>query len=112
MSDPKLPEGADVERLERLANLSLAAEERAEIAADLGRIVGHVAMLSELDLTDVPPTRALGFDRQDVADGAAAARLAIGTDTPHVELSREVALRESPRQEDDGFAVPGFVDEG
>jgi aspartyl-tRNA(Asn)/glutamyl-tRNA(Gln) amidotransferase subunit C len=27
-------------------------------------------------------------------------------------VERELAMREAPRHEDGGFAVPGFVDEG
>jgi aspartyl-tRNA(Asn)/glutamyl-tRNA(Gln) amidotransferase subunit C len=39
-------------------------------------------------------------------------RLPLREDEPAPSLPRDVALREAPRVQDGGFAVPAFVDEG
>jgi aspartyl-tRNA(Asn)/glutamyl-tRNA(Gln) amidotransferase subunit C len=47
---------ADVEYVARLANLEVQAEERAELASQLSRIVEHVEQLNKLDVSAVTPT--------------------------------------------------------
>ena len=91
-----------VARLAQLARLELSSEERAQLVRELGRIVEYVGQLEELSLDDVPPLTA------PTLEGGASLR----PDVPIPSLDRELALREAPRALEDGFGVPGFVDEG
>lgn len=92
-----------VRRLASLVRLDLRAEEQARIAADLDRILGYVAILDELDLEAAPPLASVA------AVGPASG---LRPDEPRPSFPVEVALAESPRSADGGFAVPKFVDEG
>ena len=47
---------ATVEYVARLANLEVPANERAELALQLSRIVEHVQQLNKLDVSGVEPT--------------------------------------------------------
>ena len=47
---------ADVDYVARLANLEVHADERAELAAQLSRIVEHVEQLNTVDVSSVEPT--------------------------------------------------------
>ncbi|WP_437901335.1 Asp-tRNA(Asn)/Glu-tRNA(Gln) amidotransferase subunit GatC [Sorangium sp. So ce124] len=85
----------------RLAHLDLSAEEIERLTGDLGNILSYVRQLEELDVSAVPPTAHVQIER-----------LPLRADEEAPSLPREVALREAPRVEDDGFAVPAFVDEG
>jgi aspartyl-tRNA(Asn)/glutamyl-tRNA(Gln) amidotransferase subunit C len=91
----------DVLHVAKLARLELDDAELDRMVQDLGRILEYVAELGAVDTSDVPPTDYL-------AVGAAPMR--------HDELlagvDRDAALSEAPRQEDGGFRVPAFVDEG
>ncbi|HEX3594724.1 MAG TPA: Asp-tRNA(Asn)/Glu-tRNA(Gln) amidotransferase subunit GatC [Polyangiaceae bacterium] len=91
----------DVVHVAKLARLELSDAEIEKMVRDLGTILEHVAELSKVDTKDVAPTSYVAVDaapfRPDVV-------------VPGVE--RELAMREAPRHEDGGFAVPGFVDEG
>jgi len=51
----KITEG-DVEYVAKLANLEVHEDERAELAAQLSRIVEYVEQLSKLDVSAVEPT--------------------------------------------------------
>lgn len=90
-----------VRTLAKLARLELPDEEVQELTADLGKILGHVRQLEELDLTGIEPTAYVSFDTP-----------ALRPDEPHVSLPLDLALREAPRTSMDGFAVPAYVDEG
>lgn len=98
----KVLDVAEVERIAALAHLALGAEEKASMAAELGKILSFVERLSELDVSDVSPTTQVDFE------GARSFR----GDEPGEELSRERALAEAPKVSDGGFSVPAFVDEG
>jgi aspartyl-tRNA(Asn)/glutamyl-tRNA(Gln) amidotransferase subunit C len=93
---------ATVSRLASLAKLDLSDAERAGLAEDLSRIVAYVDQLAELPLDGVPATAHLAFHDQ----------AALRSDEPRECLPRELVLAGAPRSEDDGFAVPTFVDEG
>ena len=81
-----------------LARLDLRDDELAPLAAQLQRIVDHVASLAALDLADVPPT-------SHVVDLACPLR----DDVPAASLPRDEALAAAARAEDGGFVVPQFV---
>jgi len=87
--------------LARLAHLDLSAEEADRLTGDLASILAYVRQLEELDVTSVPPTAHLQIERQPLRE-----------DDEQPSLPREAALAEAPRVQDDGFAVPAFVDEG
>lgn len=102
MNDPPTPITRDeVRAIARLARLSLAPDEEAQLARELGAILAYVRQLQELNVTGVPPTAHVQIER-----------LPMREDEPGESLPRELALREAPRVATDGFAVPAFVDEG
>ncbi len=91
-----------VARLAQLARLELSTDERAQLVGELARILEYVGQLDELSLDDVPPLTAPS------SKGGSSLR----SDEPCASLERELALREAPRAIENGFGVPGFVDEG
>jgi aspartyl-tRNA(Asn)/glutamyl-tRNA(Gln) amidotransferase subunit C len=91
----------EVRNIARLAHLDLAPDEIQRMTRELGRILAYVKQLQELDLEGVPPTTHVKLDA-----------LHLREDTPHESLPRELALFEAPEVQEDGFAVPAFVDEG
>lgn len=90
----------EVRTVARLARLSLDEDRVEEVAHELGKILGYVDQLSELDTSDVEPTLQVGGAgaplRDDVVRGG---------------LRPQSAYAEAPRTSDSGFLVPGFVDE-
>lgn len=53
---------SDVDYVARLANLEVSEEEKAELAAQLTRIVDYVDQLNRLNLDSVPPTAHIDGD--------------------------------------------------
>jgi aspartyl-tRNA(Asn)/glutamyl-tRNA(Gln) amidotransferase subunit C len=92
---------ATVLHVSRLARLNLEESEVDAMLSDLGRIVGYIDQLSELDTSDIPATAQIAV--------TAAPRRA---DIAEASLDTELALSQGPRVHDGGFAVPAFVDEG
>jgi len=84
-----------------LAHLRLEDDEIASFQNDLGKILGHVEQLNELNTEGIGPTA-------HVAVTAAPLR----KDEVVPGLSNDEALAEAPRPREGGFAVPAFVDEG
>lgn len=91
----------EVLAIARLAHLDLSPEEIERLHGDLGDILAYVRQLEELDVSAVPPTAHVQI-----------ARLPLRKDEEAPSLPRETALGEAPKVQDDGFAVPAFVDEG
>ena len=85
----------EVRRVARLARLELTDDEVAKFQEQLSAILEAVSAVSELDLTDVPPT-AHPLEIQN----------AWAEDTPVPCLSSEDAFRNAPDREDDLFKVP------
>ncbi len=88
----------------RLARLELRDEEIERLGAQLNDILAAVSKVSELDLSDVPPTS----HPLDVVN-------VWGADEPRPCLSPEEALANAPEREGDFFKVPpgvagGFAD--
>lgn len=79
----------------RLARLALSEQELEPMARELSAVLGHIAKMSELDLSDVPPT-------SHVVEVTGALR----PDEPRPSLPREVALAQAPAVSDGGFLVP------
>jgi aspartyl-tRNA(Asn)/glutamyl-tRNA(Gln) amidotransferase subunit C len=84
----------------RLSRLEVSEEALPQLAHELSKILTYVDQLSELDTSDVPPTRQVGT-----------VSAPFRADAPHVSGITAAALREAPRADDGGFLVPGFVDE-
>jgi aspartyl-tRNA(Asn)/glutamyl-tRNA(Gln) amidotransferase subunit C len=85
----------------KLAHLTLDVNEILPMQNDLGKILGYIDQLTELDTSHVEPTAHVAVQ--------IAPRV---KDEVHTSLPTETALAEGPRVHDDGFAVPAFVDEG
>ncbi|WP_009634073.1 Asp-tRNA(Asn)/Glu-tRNA(Gln) amidotransferase subunit GatC [Synechocystis sp. PCC 7509] len=87
-----------VHKVALLARLELSPEEEAQFTTQLGSIIDYFAQLSELDVTDVPPTtRAI-----DVSNVTRKDEL-----QPYGE--REAILTGAPDQEGDFFKVPQIL---
>ncbi len=111
---PKIDQ-ARVLHVARLASLSLDAGEVLEMVSELGRIVGYVEQLAELDTDGVPPMTGGyapgGARRPGGAGGAAPAKESgLRDDEVRPGLSHEEALDQAPRAAGGGFAVPRFLD--
>jgi aspartyl-tRNA(Asn)/glutamyl-tRNA(Gln) amidotransferase subunit C len=79
----------------RLARLALSEEELDRLGEQLGAILDAVSKVSELDLSDVPPT-SHPLELLNV----------LAEDEPRPSLPREVALANAPLAEDGAFRVP------
>jgi aspartyl-tRNA(Asn)/glutamyl-tRNA(Gln) amidotransferase subunit C len=91
----------EVEHVARLARLRLAHEELEKMRAQLSDILEHMAMLQELDVSDVAPTA-------QVTDTFNITR----ADEVVASLPREAALANAPEQAGGMFRVkPIFEDE-
>ncbi len=85
----------DVRYVARLARLRVDADEVGRMTGELAKILAHIDKMSELDITDVPPTAHV-LDVQNVTRA----------DKPRPSISREDALRNAPAVTDDCFRVP------
>ena len=86
---------ADVQTLALLARLELSEEEAAHLGPQMDKILGFVEQLSEWDTEEVEPmTTAL-----DVVN-----RWAV--DQVGESLSREAALQNAPKRDEECFLVP------
>lgn len=90
-----------VRRLARLARLSVADDDVARLSTELEKILGHVRALEGVDTDGVPATTHVSV-----------VRLPFRPDEPRDGCERDEVLREAPLRGDEGFVVPGFVDEG
>jgi aspartyl-tRNA(Asn)/glutamyl-tRNA(Gln) amidotransferase subunit C len=85
----------EVLHVARLARLALGEDELELMARELSAVLDHVAKISELDLTDVPPT-------SHVVEVTGALR----ADEPRPCLPRELVLAQAPEVSGEGFLVP------
>jgi aspartyl-tRNA(Asn)/glutamyl-tRNA(Gln) amidotransferase subunit C len=92
---------SDVLHVAKLAKLRLEDAEIEPIMADLGKILGYVELLNELDTSGVPPMSHVTVTQSPLRD-----------DRVHPVVTTDEVLAEAPRRSGDGFAVPAFVDEG
>lgn len=95
---PKI-DRAVVLHVAKLASLTLSEPEVERFASELDRILSHVQELDAIDTRDVPPTAHVQLTetpwRPDVVQPS---------------LPRDEALSQAPAVEDDGFAVPAFIE--
>jgi aspartyl-tRNA(Asn)/glutamyl-tRNA(Gln) amidotransferase subunit C len=85
----------EVLHVARLARLALTDEEVERLTAELGAILEAVSKVSELDLSDVPPT-SHPLDLVNVWD----------EDEPRPSLPLDDAFANAPQREGDLFRVP------
>ena len=77
----------------------LSDEEADRFAIELARIVAYVEQLEAVDVRDVPATAHVTLDRMPWRN-----------DEVQPCLARAEVLAQAPQTEDDGFAVPAFVE--
>jgi aspartyl-tRNA(Asn)/glutamyl-tRNA(Gln) amidotransferase subunit C len=85
----------DVLHVAKLASLELTEDEIARLEVQLNDILAAVGKVSELDLSDVPPT-----------SHPLAVVNVLRPDEPQPSLPRDVALANAPDVADGGFRVP------
>jgi aspartyl-tRNA(Asn)/glutamyl-tRNA(Gln) amidotransferase subunit C len=89
----------DVKYVARLARLALTPEEEAKFQAQLGNILGYIAKLNELDVSNVEPT-AHAVPLENV----------VRPDVARPSLPHEEAMRNAPSQANGLFLVPKIVE--
>lgn len=87
-----------LERVAELARLELSAEECAELAPQIDRILTYVDQLREIDVTGVERTRNLRED-EDVRRA----------DEPQPSLPRQRTFEGAPEIVDEQFALPRVI---
>jgi aspartyl-tRNA(Asn)/glutamyl-tRNA(Gln) amidotransferase subunit C len=89
----------DVEKVAGLARLKLTADEISEMTDKLGHIISYVAVLDEVDVSNVEPMA-------HVADVANVFR----EDAVRESLPREAALANAPKSDGKYFLVPQILE--
>lgn len=89
----------EVQKVARLARLSLSEDETRGLQHDLDGILGYVALLDEVDTSGVEPTA-----------HAIAVASALREDVIIPSLPQEEALAAAPASRDGGFAVPKVLE--
>lgn len=92
---------AEVERIAKLARLSLGDAEAEAMTKQLDAILEYVAQLQNLDTTGVEPTSQVGATETPMRE-----------DEPRPSLSQSEALANAPKSAGGGFVVPKTVDVG
>ena len=88
----------EIERIARLAHLSLDEQEKQRFAEEVGRILDYVNKLNEIDTNHVAPlSHTLEINN------------VFREDKVKPSLPREEALRNAPRKDDSFFHVPKVV---
>ncbi len=90
----------DVEKVARLARLTVTAVEQETFAKQLTQILAHVETLERYDTTGIEPTATVMGQTNVFRD-----------DCVRPSLSSEQALANAPEQEADGFVVPKILEE-
>jgi aspartyl-tRNA(Asn)/glutamyl-tRNA(Gln) amidotransferase subunit C len=90
----------EVEHVAHLARLRLSPDELEKMRAQLSRILEHIDMLKEVDVSDVPPTAQV-TDLLNI----------LRADEVHPSLPREDVLANAPDQQEGMFKVKAIFDE-
>ncbi len=98
---------ADIEKLARLAQLELSADEGHALAPQLDSIVRYVEQLNELDTSNVEP--AIGGLK---LDGDATVTTAMRDDEERESLGQQLALDQAPETTSNYFRVPKVIGGG
>jgi aspartyl-tRNA(Asn)/glutamyl-tRNA(Gln) amidotransferase subunit C len=97
----------DVRHVAELANLEPAPEELPRLVNDLNAILGHIAQLSELDTSNVPPMAQVGA-AMDAAPAAHGETLRPDVEVPC--LDRATVMHQAPESNGVFFKVPKVLD--
>lgn len=89
----------DVERVARLARLSLSEEEVDRTASELEAVLRYVDLLGEVDTEGVEPTSHVMTLATPLRD-----------DRPEAPLDPELALANAPEREGSAFVVPPVLE--
>jgi aspartyl-tRNA(Asn)/glutamyl-tRNA(Gln) amidotransferase subunit C len=92
---------ADVLHVATLARLGLSPDEVAAMRNELTSILGHIAVLQQLDTSSIPPTAQVNHLRNVMREDVV---------TP--SLPREAALANAPQARDGFFEVRAVLGEG
>ncbi len=97
----------DVRHVAALANLQLTAEEEPRMQRDLNAILEHIAALSGLDTSDVPPMAQVGelLATATIPNGAT-----LRQDEPKASLDRTAVMQEAPETDGRFFKVPKVIE--
>jgi aspartyl-tRNA(Asn)/glutamyl-tRNA(Gln) amidotransferase subunit C len=90
-----------VHKVAHLARLALTPEEEEQFTIQLSSILDYFEQLSELDVTDVPPTMR-AIDASNITR----------TDKLEPYSDRDAILESAPDQDGDFFKVPKILNEG
>jgi aspartyl-tRNA(Asn)/glutamyl-tRNA(Gln) amidotransferase subunit C len=88
-----------VQKIAHLARLSFSPAEEEALVADLGKIIGWMDKLSELDTAGVEPLIHISAELNVLRD-----------DVPEPPLSHQQALLNAPRKDSDYFRVPKVIE--
>ncbi len=92
---------AAVLHVAKLARLELDDAEVVSLARDLTEIIEYIDELSTVPTEGVPPTAHITVEQLPTRD-----------DEVSIGLDHDTVFAEAPRENEGGFAVPSFVDEG
>lgn len=99
MTERATLELAEVQRVAKLAHLTLTASEAEGLVQDMSNILTYVQKLAELDTTDVVPTA-----------HAVELPTKLRDDIVQPGLPLERAMLNAPERLGDGFGVPKIID--
>jgi aspartyl-tRNA(Asn)/glutamyl-tRNA(Gln) amidotransferase subunit C len=89
-----------------LASLELTPEELPAMRRDLNAILGYIAQLNELDVTQIAPMAQV---TEIIPDSAEAAETPLREDTPAPCLARETVMQQAPETDGTFFKVPQVI---
>ena len=101
----------DVRHVADLANLELTAEELPHFAKDLNAILGYIAQMDELDVTDVPPMAQVSdiLAEKGGLEPALAGRT-LRADAVKPSIDRAMVMAEAPETDGRFFKVPKVIE--
>lgn len=88
-----------VDHIAHLARLEFEGEKKAAIQQDLGRIIGFMDKLQEVDTDNVEPLVFMTDEVNRLRD-----------DEPQVTLSQDEVLKNAPKKDSDYFRIPKVLD--
>ena len=89
----------EVEHVARLARLALTEQEKENFTEQLGKILGYIEKLNELDTSKIPPTAHPFFSKTVWRE-----------DKTYVWSSTQGILENAPEKEESFFKVPKVIE--
>jgi aspartyl-tRNA(Asn)/glutamyl-tRNA(Gln) amidotransferase subunit C len=97
----------DVRRVAELANLELTPEEEPRMQRDLNSILGHIAELSELDTSSVPPMAQVG---EVIGGDIFVHGETLRVDAVQPSVDRAAVMASAPETDGRFFKVPKVIE--